>query len=286
MKKLITILLALLVLVACNNNAEPDEIDNTNDIAVLVDFLSQFTTLYTDVARALTDWDNDRWISVPTGQYIIGNEPDTWQPILTDITPQIHFSPDQNGQFGFRDENNELITNAIWIQHENYADYFRLFDFGDEYPVIFMHYSQTFDGGYAGGYRIFRYVDGAYRMLEMVDGWIGWLGRVHHLFLDDYGRVIVFVNSEYHDVMNYSHLVLTDTRAELNIIASMDGNWEQWQEYHWSQWNEVDEVWQMVDGWLLNNPTIFGTDIGIAPIESLVDLENEILSSIIRRNTN
>ena len=170
-----------------------------------VEFLNEFVTLYSEIGFAITTWDEQRRIFLPTGQFRVGWFDRFGQSYTTNVVPKVHFSPDEAGRWGFFDQHNNRIEDAIWISHENYADYFRLFSFDDSgIPVIFVHYSQTSEGGYAGFYRIFRYIDGGFRMLEM-DAWIGWLGRVHHLFIDENGRLITFINSpEYLALLNTS----------------------------------------------------------------------------------
>ena len=267
------------------------------------EFLSEFTSIFTGVVHAELDWANNP--PTATGRFILGWD-EKWQPITTYERPEISYAPVYIGErvveWGFFDSHGERIYEAPWLSVRrfdewvsyNFADYFRLFDFdGDGIPEIFIHFSQTFDGGYAGFYQIYRYVDGAYRRLEMktfTDGeasshrpWIGWLGQVHRLFWDNDGRVISFINSDYSGLYTYEHIVLTDTAAELHLIAAMgDNEREAWQKHHWAKWGETAQGgWGMLDGWLYNNPRIFGTDIPLIPLHSLSDLEDELMALIL-----
>ncbi|MCL2421780.1 MAG: hypothetical protein FWD03_07985 [Defluviitaleaceae bacterium] len=263
---------------------------------VAEEFISTLTTVFTGVLHAETIWDSESGVTSPTGRYILGWDNETFEMITTYDRPEISFAPSDTGEWGFFDRQGNPIHDAPWLyaQHwiewssVHYAGSFRLFDFdNDGIPEIFVHFNQTFDGGYAGFYRIFRYIDGEYRMLEMksvsngVEPW-AWVGRSHDLFVDGYGRIITFLNSDYHGIYQYEQLVLTDEHAELHWVAGMmPDEWEIWNAYHWGEWGEIDGNWSMVDGWLFHNPTIFGTDIPLTPIQSLVDLEDEIRASII-----
>lgn len=116
-----------------------------------------------------------------TGRFSLGWERDgeTLVQIITGEIPEIYIAilEDQpgTGQGFFTREGNQ-ITEAPWLLVETfqgsdliwtelrYANDFRLFDFnGNGIPDILVHFNQIFEGGYAGVYRIFRYIDGEYR---------------------------------------------------------------------------------------------------------------------------
>ena len=281
---------------------------------VAEEFISTLTTIFTGIVRAETAWDEDINAPVTTGQFILSwgwDENGVWYANTTDEVPDFYFGPIETGRYewGFIDRHgNRVLYGVPWLytqrfEHytlegelrisysQNYANYFLLFDFDNNgIPVIFVHFNQTFDGGYGGFYRVFRYVDGEYRMLEtkaFVDGvehpepWRAWLGSMHEFFIDDTGRIIAFIHSEYHGVSQYEHLVLTDEHAELHLITALDFNndWEAWQQHHWVDWSTGVRA----DCWTLHNPTIFGTDISLAPAQPLVDLQEEITASIMGR---
>ena len=266
---------------------------------VAEEFLSGFASLFAGVAQAETTWDGARMVE--TGRWITGWDVESWEPIISDETPEIYRAPIETG-IGFFDRQGNRIYDAPWlyIQHgENwvsyhYAGYFRLFEFDNSgIPVIFIHFNQTFEGGYGGFYRIFRYVDGEFRTLELrafeddVESPWAWLSRVHELFFDDTGKIITFASSEYHGIFRYEHLVFTDEHAEMHLVTALDNSdWDAWQEHHWGYWGELpDGKWGMLDGWLKHNPTIFGTDIALTPILPLVDLEEEMRESVLERRS-
>ena len=152
-----------------------------------------------------------------------------------------------------------------------------------------VHFNQTFDGGYAGFYRIFRYFDGEYRMLGLrafedgVQSEWAWLSQVHELFWDETGRIITYFGNEYHGGFQYEHLVLTDFYADMHLVRRMDydDEWEAWQEHHWIEWrSERSNGSWIKDGWMNHNPTIFGTDVPLTP---LVELQEEIMEAIKKR---
>jgi len=269
------------------------------------EFLSDFTTIFTGMAHAETTWDHGRRVAVPTGRFILHDSTDH-QRIVTYDRPEISFLRTYGGDpEGFFDGQGNRIENAPWAligRHENafnqegqrivsysfhYAGYFRLFDFdGDGIPEIFIHFNQTFDGGYAGFYLVFKYADGEYRALgfkTFEDGeestrYSGWFGRFDLLFLDENNRVIRLIDSwEFSGLARYDHLVLTDTYVEFHLIVDLSfdtDDWGAWQEHHGHHhWGQG----------LRDNLTIFGTDILLIPIQSLTDLENEVMAEISKK---
>jgi len=262
---------------------------------VAIEFLSEMTTIFTGMPRAETAWDETQRIAIPTGRFW------TWdrvnqQRITTDEPPEFYFLQTYGGeQQGFFDKYGNQLYGIPWLStpHEegwpsfHYAGYFRLFDFDcDGIPEIFIHFSQTLDGSYVGFYRIFRYVDGEYRMLEMrtlknaeESPW-PWFGSLHELFWDDNGRIITFIDTaEYNGIAQYEHLVIVDEYAELHLVVALDYvDWDAWREYHWREWGRTG----LIGGWSFESPTIFGTDIPLTPIQSLTSLENEITAIILK----
>jgi len=188
------------------------------------------------------------------------------------------------GAWRFFDRQGNRIEYAPWIYATQYtqhfADYFRIFDFdGDGIPEILIHFHQTFEGCYGGFYRIFRYTNGAYHMLEIsayAEGellpWVNF-GNVHQIFIDGYGRTITLIDSELSG-MEYAQLVLAEGRAKLNQIPLPHWTWEEWREHHWIEWDY--QTWEIKDSWLNHNPTIFGTDIPLTPLQPLTDLGNQL----------
>jgi len=267
---------------------------------VAEDFLSRFTSIFTGVGQPEMHWDGET--AVPTGRFTMGWD-SAGQLITTDQVPAIYRSP-WGEDVAFFDRQGNPIHEAPWLLvyrgdywvSYHYASYFKLYALDHSgIPVIFIHFNQTFEGGYAGFYMVFGYRNGEYRMLEtasFIDGvrqeWL-LLNSVTDFFVDDYGRVITFFNSDYHGVHRYEHLVLTETHAELHFVAGLDewdwdsGAWEEWDDYHWSNWEDTPESWRQVDGWLFHNPTIWGTDIPITPLEPLTQLQEEITVSILAR---
>jgi len=133
-------------------------------------------------------------------------------------------------------------------------------------------------------------VDGEYRWLEIKGFTDGeerhsWLGLFHELFFDERGRVITFINDYgYAGIVRYEHLVLTDDYAELHLLVEIDwGEFDVWQKHHWNEWGQGPDEWGLLDSWVLHNPTIFGTDIPIVPIQSLTALEIELFAEISKK---
>ncbi|MCL2398361.1 MAG: hypothetical protein FWC91_01290 [Defluviitaleaceae bacterium] len=267
---------------------------------IAAEFLSGFTTLFTGVSHAEIIWDEDTHMPVATGRFIPGWDSESQQLLTTYELPEISFAPIAVRSSAFLDRYGNIITNAPWayIQRfdnytqedeltfsysHHYANHFKLFDFDNSgIPEIFIHFQQTFEGCYGGFYRIFRYTDGAYRMLEMTafqDGeqlsWVNF-GEVHDLFIDADGRIITFVNCMLSG-SEYGHLILTDTHAELHIISS-PYIWEEWYQHHREVWDQTPYGHERIDSWVFHNPTIFGTDVSISPLHPLTDLGDELLT--------
>ena len=260
--------------------------ENENYREAIAEFLSGMTTVFTGVPREEADWTGDE--RVPTGRFILGWDSENGRLITTYEVPEIYFSDIYMG--GFFNRQGEQILDAPWMYNRitddwaslYYASSFKLFDFNDSgIPDIFVHFNQTFDGGYAGFYRIFRYVDGEYKMLEIkafengVERPHPWLGSSHTLFRDGDGRLVTFIHSMYHGISKYEHLVLTDEFAELHLILEMDfDDWEAWEAHHWVDWSDGLGT----DSWLVNNPTIFDTDASLTVVEPLRRLQDEIIA--------
>ena len=267
---------------------------------VAEEFLSGMTSVFTDVLHEQTIWDGEKHIA--TGRFW-NWDAESQQIATTDEMAEINYRPpNYTGEWGFFDKQGNRIYDAPWIYAHRgegwseyfYASSFKLFDFdNDGIPEIFIHFNQTvLEAGYFGFYQIFRYIDGEYRMLEIksfVNGEespLPWIGRFHELFLDDSGRIITFVNSDYHDTFRYEHLVLTDEYAELHFITGLGYSfeeWEVWHKYHWESWMNTPYNRSRIDGWMYNNPTIFETDIPLTIIQPLTSLQEEIIASILER---
>jgi hypothetical protein len=269
---------------------------------VATEFLSDFTSLFKGVYHPEYVWDVGMQTTINTGRFMRWDTI-TGQFITTYEQPEISF----RAGYGFLDAQGNRVIDEPWaiirrfecqltqdvFYSFHYANYFKLFDFdNDGIPEIFVHFNQTFEGCYDGFYRIFRYIDGGYRMLEMVayaNGeqlqWVSF-GNVHELFIDPNGRIITFINSEMTGIMEYTHLVLTDTHAEFHRIISLDDisgdPWEAWEEWHNHHWN----VWEhtFTDSWRLHNPTIFRTNIAITPLQPFYELGAELFALRISRN--
>ncbi|MCL2527319.1 MAG: hypothetical protein FWE42_02780 [Defluviitaleaceae bacterium] len=222
---------------------------------VAADFLRGFTSIFTEVRR-LTPTEN---------------------------TAAISFIETHSSPYAFFDRYSNVITGQPWIYTQrfesywngeysvsyahNYADYFSLFDFDNTgIPDIIIHFAQTFCGCYGGFYQIFRYENGAYRMLEItsfVNGekqnWVNF-GTIHELFVDDTGRIISFINC----VMNgaeYDHLIL-GSHGELHRITDASNyDWDYWQAHHWEDWEPIAYGHNLVSSWRDYNPSVISTDI-------------------------
>ena len=217
---------------------------------VAADFLSDFTSIFTDVHHAEIIWDDDLGIG-------IDSTPWAYVQRFEDI--------DWYGEPG-----------VSYTFH--YANYFKLFDFdGNGIPDIFVHFQQTFEGCYGGFYRIFRYIDGEYHMMEMAafrnsqqQEWVNF-GATHQLFIDANGRFITLIDCEI-SVMEYTQLIFADNRVEFHQLPyhiNDSWDWEEWRAHHWAEWgDEAFGIPGIIDSWLYNSPTIFRTDIPISPLHS------------------
>ena len=279
--------------VACSGETVSEDestAQNEDYHQALIEFLSGMTTIFTDVPRAEMDWSDGG--SVLTGRFSLGWDSETGQQITTYEVPEIYFSGICMG--GFFDRDGNQILDAPWMYVRTaddwvslyYAGYFKLFDLNDNgIPEILIHFNQTFDGGYAGFYRVFRYVDGEYRVLEMKSFENGiatprpWIGSTHVLFRDEDGRLITFIDSMYHGISRYEHLVLTDESAELHLLLEMNfDDWEAWESHHWVDWTDGTGTYS----WLQNDPTIFGTSMPLTIVEPLHELQGTITDLIMQ----
>ena len=261
-------------------------------------FLADFTTLFEPVT----------WMSYDPGdgirRFTFGWD-ELNRTVIRSYRPLgIHLQHTEQGAI-FIDRAGNLISDAPWIYrrhwetydpwinttHEGYelyfVNYFMLFDFDDTgIPDIVMHFHQTFEGCYGGFYRIFRYFDGEYRMLDAVqyqpdgENW-GWVlfGSSNSFFTDADGRIITFIDSALSGA-EYTHLILTDTHSELHTLP-IEFDWNAWVEHHWQNWQK-NQYGQMVliDSWINHNPVIFGTNIAITPLLPFADLADEMTNFI------
>ena len=258
---------------------------------VAADFLSKFDSLFTRVRAVEIVWDAEIEARVPTGRFHAGWDFNASQSITTYEVPEFHhfwsWTCEKTGIF---DRHGNKIYDVPWIYAQrgegwasyHYADYFNLYDFDNTgIPNIIVHFQQTFQGCYGGFSRIFRYIDGEYRMLEMtayIDGeqqpWVSF-GTHHRLFIDDTDRVIAFVSA---DGMSYEHFILFNDRVELHFLDGTPHNGREWEEHHWSMTVFLPSGQPVsVDNWINHNPTIFGTDISLTPLR-LTDLSAEMLT--------
>lgn len=313
MKKIYGFLLVLLLVLAaggCASDAELQLEAEEGWQGAAEEFLSTMTSIFVNVYMEVAEWEVTN-VPVRTGRFMLWHGQGEIFGMAVDYEPQgIFFVPEAthgHHRLVFY-YNNDRVDYAPWliVQHfaehgiewatHHFAEYFRLFDFdGSGIPDILIHFRQIFEGGYAGFYRIFRYIDGEYRMLEMaaydkngepLPDWQAWIGQGHELLQDSYDRLIVFVNSEYHGLLRYHHLVFIDTHAELHLVVEPDNEQLlEWQKHHWPGFVVTEEGWHdwaNATSWLEKDyPTIFGTDIVLARIPSLTDLEREI-DSLIR----
>jgi len=249
---------------------------------VAADFLRGFDSLFTTVGFPRVTWDRESGAARMEGYHAWFGEIDP------DVRPEIVFfsSYIADHDVGFFDRDGNQITGVPWLGEWHYANYFSLFDFNSSgIPDILVHYHQTFEGSYGGFYRIFRYIDGKFAALEMTTYFDGepfhrWLSfnSIHDLFLDETGRIITLLESELVG-FEITHLVLTDNRAEFHHLLDWAYfDWYEWQEHHWRLTEDTPFGRILIDDWLANNPTIFGTDIRITPLDPFYDLGAELMA--------
>lgn len=253
---------------------------------VAADFLRGFDSLFMTVGLPMTAWDADRSIGVPLGRYVnwfgAGGVLNTLyeRPDIVFIGGHVY-----GYDTGFFDRDSNQITDVPWLTEWHFVNYFRLFDFdGSGIPDIIVHFMQTFEGCYGGFYQIFRYVDGEFAAIEMTAYFDGepsrWLnfGSSHDLFLDETGRIITFTASALSG-NEITHLVLTDDRAEFHHLLG-EFCWYEWRKHHWHLMESTPYGSIFIDDWLNNSPTIFGTDIGITPLEPFYGLGAEMMREL------
>lgn len=275
-------------------NDEPDdEVLQDEDppieswMVALEDLLSQMTTIFEPPAWAEETWIDGSWTR--TGRFGLGWD-ENWVAIITYETPELYFV--WNGG-GFFDAFGNRIHDAPWLiswhgsgwSSYNYAATFRLFDFGNNgVPDLFIHFAQTFEGGYGGATRMYRYMGGSFRQLEVQ----GWISSLHQFFVDDHGTVIAFMNNSYFGEYSYQQLIFDNHRLEMQTIVELSDLgwdlWEEWQNFHWTDWGQDAEGnWGAQDGWMFHNPTIMGTDIRITMLEPLTALQEEVTANMKNR---
>ena len=240
------------------------------------DFLRSFDSIFTPIGFPITSWDSNTNAAKRTGGY------HAWldQTKLNERPDVVFFNHLIYGHdTGFFNRDGNQITGVLWLTEWHYANYFSLFDFdGNGIPDIIVHFQQTFEGCYGGFYLIFRYNDGAYVQLEMP---AHAFTATNRLFVDEYGRIITFSESELHG-LGISHMALTDHRAEFhNLLYWAYNTWHEWYLHHWRITEQTPYGSILLDDWLANNPTIFGTDIGITPLDPFYDLGAELMAYLL-----
>jgi len=275
---------------------------------VATDFLSQMTTIFTGMGEAETLWDDER---TQTGRFFVGSEWERdehgqYQRIATYEVPEIYFVPyDWMGIRGVFNREGDEITDAPWLNISgevsfssgegwwsfstktvSYASGFFLFDFlGNGIPDILVRFDPIFTGNteISSFSKLYRYADGEYRVIDELFGRIFW-AVWDMVFVDDSGRLINFVNDGYNGYFAYHHLVISDEGIGFHPLIVLgcgfefQSDWEAWEAHHWYEWTELPDGSHFLDGWHLHNPTIFGTDVSITPLNSLTDLASEIFT--------
>ena len=245
---------------------------------VAANFLSEMTSIFTGVIEAEAGRDND-WEE--TGRFILGYDLSTGRFITTSEVPEIYYVLYEWGIRGVYDRQRNVIQDVVWAWEWSgviraYAWSFKLIDFDSTgIPEILISFWPIFDGIDTGGmswYEIFRYVDGEYRKLEQrfpggvsvaYQGISPWpLSPGHDFFIDETGRIVTL----FHDVKDgnftgYQQLVITDDYFVLYPLAIKENDdWDAW-------WEHIRE---------LGSPTIFGTDIQLAPFYLFDDLISDL----------
>jgi len=293
------------------NNAEAyfptcrdDELANASISAygfqVAADFLRHFTSIFSGISWLYNSWDIESSITESAEQLIFIRCHATRHKIAIAKMPEIYFiQAYSSSSYAFFDRYGNSIIDAPWIYTQrfesyrygeyhisythHYADYFSLFDFDNTgIPDIIVHFSQTFEGCYGGFYRLFRYVDGAYKMLEIAAFSNGEqldmvsFGTSHEFFIDADDRVISFISCAL-DSKEYSHFVLGN-RVEFHRIAKLApySALDEWYAHHWQVWEHTPYGSNLISSWRHHNPTIFGTDIALVPLYPFVDLAAEL----------
>jgi len=157
----------------------------------VTEFLMQMPTLFMDgdtpmpVTGVGEPW--ERGFELEAGQFSLGMEfvDGIWRDIITYETPDIFFrrERDANRQptenHGYFDRYGNRIIDVPWIWGDYYATSFRLWDFNhDGMPVITVYYAGNWEDltsnvGVRG--RMFKFIDGQYRDLEIVGESDNWL---------------------------------------------------------------------------------------------------------------
>ena len=266
-------------------------------LQVAANFLQNFDSIFEGVFREEFQWRDGE--AVVTGRYV-GRKTMTGQTIITYDLPKFTFRwTSSEEETGFFDRNGNKIINAPWINiwefdgwyDYNFADYFKLFNFGNNgIPDIVVHFQQTAETCYMGFSEIFRYIDGEFKRLEMVTYTIegerftgAGLGTFHEFLLDTDGRVITFIDDGMVSIGTYANIIFENGIAEFHKITTTDfHDGEYWQEHHWSMLGATSGNPVTIDSWLFHTPTIIGTDINMT-LHSLDDLNLALYAYIQHR---
>lgn len=275
---------------------------------VAIDFLRQMDTIFVGMWEAETTRDEEQ---TETGRFL----PD-WGWVnrgerrATYEVPEFYYVIENWGIRGVYNREGERLTYAPWAFSfgyygegvSNYASGFQLFDFNNSgIPDIFVHYSPiTTETGIPRRAILYRYIDGEYRMVGTRYGetgidwfiarplsWGIWKGS---LFVDDSGRIIVLEDDEKDFVFDYHHVVITDEGATAQPLMLWGSGWEfdyfAWRNHHWSETIQMWGVTHKPGWWYYDDPTIFGTNIPLTPLQSLTDLETEIFTLLQQERQN
>jgi len=258
-------------------------------LKVAAEFLNNFDSIFEGVFSAEYQFDEDRREQVATGRYWRNNAMTrqrhssmTNQRVIADDLPMFFLRSERHGDYDLFDRQGNAILDAPWINHRQrggsdsiyYANYFRLFNFGNNgIPDIIVHFQQTVESCYDGFSEIFRYIDGEFRRLNMV-GYnmsgeplsVEFLGTYHIFFTDTDGRIIAFVDYGMNELTGeYTTLTFTNSSVELHQIATGRSIYDSWHEHHWEAWGSTHNRTVRIDSWIYHNPTVFETDIRITP---------------------
>jgi len=256
----------------------PDDISEYGR-RVATEFLREFTTLFIDVGVEEMVWSSDGLLEA-TGLFIIGWD-GSWQPITTDIMPEIWHTYWETQRSEFFNQYGERIYDAPWldtfvrerdgneITRSRYAESFSLYDFdGNGIPTIIIHYMIAHEG-YHWYSKIFRYIDGEYKLQTGDWSWPPiWFGT--RMFWDDSGNIIAYNFFQPAGEGFYHQIVFTDQGIDLHLLAELDA------------FEDDFHAWLYHHNVLFHDPapTIIGTDISLIPIERLFYLESAIAAEI------
>jgi len=261
---------------------------------VAEDFLSQYLSLFND------RWDYGVW-DIDTGVFYsrqnwewVRVEDNNDLPLFSvggrrSNEPWVHWEYDGNyvfDQTGNRMSNHPFIIShpyVDWGSHVSSAFAFSLYDFGNNnIPDIIIHFLPLeHEGGHTGSYRLYRYINGAYRAM-------GYIPLGHFSFFRcQSNELIVLYNDDYFGLYSYYTLRFVSAGMEMAFISGLQSDWRI-ELYEWYPEGSDYDRWMLhhTSPRFNSNPTVFGVGTPVTRVPQLTELQEEITYLILRGFSN